>query len=329
MSFQREYWHEVFTPFLKAYQDGGTPNPDLSCNRHIKFGHFAEHARQLGADRVATGHYARLRTEGDGRVQLLAALDQTKDQSYFLAAVRQEGLARTLFPLGALRKDRVRELAAEAGLHVAAKRDSVGICFVGKRDFGDFIGGYLPQAPGDFVCVETGAVLGRHRGVTQYTPGQRARLGGSPSKRYVVSKDVGTGTIVLCEGGGHPALRRRTLRAGPPLWVAGVAPEALLRGGELRCAARVRYQQPLAHCTVRSSEASSPMLDVTFDEPLRHVAEQQALVLYDGEVCFGAATIVSRGPSAYAEQQHQEQLQKHAEQQVARWRSSHSGAGAV
>ena len=145
----------------------------------------------------------------------------------------------------------------------------------------------------------------------------------------MVSKDVGTGTIVLCEGGGHPALRRRTLRAGPPLWVAGVAPEALLRGGELRCAARVRYQQPLAHCTVRSSEASSPMLDVTFDEPLRHVAEQQALVLYDGEVCFGAATIVSRGPSAYAEQQHQEQLQKHAEQQVARWRSSHSGAGAV
>ena len=212
----------------------------------MQFGHFAEHARKLGADHVATGHYARLRTGGDGRVQLpspsptlapalapalalalalalamaialflalaltrrvqlLAALDPTKDQSYFLAAVRQEGLARTLFPLGALRKSRVRELAAEAGLHVAAKRDSVGICFVGKRDFGDFIRGYLPQVPGDFVCVETGAVLGRHRGVTQYTPGQRARLSGSPNKRYVVSKDVATGTIVLCEGADHPA----------------------------------------------------------------------------------------------------------------------------
>ena len=208
----------------------------------MQFGHFAEHARKLGADHVATGHYARLRTGGDGRVQLpspsptlapalalalalalamaialflalaltrrvqlLAALDPTKDQSYFLAAVRQEGLARTLFPLGALRKSRVRELAAKAGLHVAAKRDSVGICFVGKRDFGDFIRGYLPQVPGDFVCVETGAVLGRHRGVTQYTPGQRARLSGSPNKRYVVSKDVATGTIVLCEGADHPA----------------------------------------------------------------------------------------------------------------------------
>ena len=207
---------------------------------------------------------------------------------------------------------------------MAAKRDSVGICFVGKRDFGDFIRGYLPPAPGDFVCLETGAVLGRHRGVAQYTPGQRARLGGSPSKRYVVSKDVATGTIVLCEGGDHPALRRLSLRAGPALWVAGAAPDALLRGAELRCAARVRYQQPLERCTVRLSEESSPaapMLDVAFDQPLRHVAEQQALVLYDGEVCLGAATIVSRGPSAYdvahpnpVKQQHQRQ-QQHADEQ--------------
>jgi tRNA (5-methylaminomethyl-2-thiouridylate)-methyltransferase len=204
VSFQREYWHEVFTPFLQGYRDGGTPNPDLSCNRHIKFGHFAEHARRLGADRVATGHYARLRRSDDGLVELLSAVDETKDQSYFLAAVRQEPLQRALFPLGELRKEQVRRLAVEAGLHTADKKDSVGICFVGKRDFGEFIESYLPQVssgpppappppphpyphehhllhsphhqrllrrrrllpqtPGDFVCVESGEKAGREVG---------------------------------------------------------------------------------------------------------------------------------------------------------------------
>ena len=350
VSFQREYWHEVFEPFLQGYREGGTPNPDMGCNRHIKFAHFTEHTRRLGAELVATGHYARLRRAADGRVQLLAGVDPGKDQSYALASVRQSALARTLFPLGELPKAQVRALAAEAGLHVAGKRDSTGICFVGRRNFGDFIDGYIEQSPGDFVCVERGEVLGRHRGLACYTPGQRARLGGRAQPLYIVRKEPATNSIVVCEGADHPALLCRELRAGPPThWVAGEAPAALqggAEGGVLRCEARVRYQQPLVRCEVRAADtsaashghgrvgrgggaggeatddavgAASVELLAKFAQPMPHVAEGQAFVLYDGEVCLGTADIVARGPSLYDERQMQmqqaRQNQQHQRQQ--------------
>jgi tRNA U34 2-thiouridine synthase MnmA/TrmU len=222
VSFVREYWSEVFEPLLEGYHAGGTPNPDVMCNRHIKFDRFVNHALSLGADRVATGHYARVEPAGSEplaaadpaaaaaaaaaapttrdsssssstsssaaaaaaaaqcdaptAVRLLRAADAVKDQTYFLAHVRQEGLRRALFPLGPLLKAQVRERAAAAGLHTATKRESMGICFIGKRRFSSFLEGYLPQEPGPFVCVESGRAVGLHRGYALYTPGQRARM---------------------------------------------------------------------------------------------------------------------------------------------------------
>eukprot|EP00966_Prymnesium_polylepis_P156579 3617752-Prymnesium_polylepis.1 len=184
VDFVREYWQLVFEPFLQGYRNGATPNPDVACNRHIKFDRFYAHALGLGADHVATGHYAQLRHEpgGGGRVQMLRARDEGKDQTYFLSHVQQPPLRRVLFPLGGLPKAGVRQLAAEAGLHVASKKDSVGICFVGKRRFDDFIANYIACEPGPFVCVETGMTVGTHRGHPLYTPGAKARIGGLPER---------------------------------------------------------------------------------------------------------------------------------------------------
>ena len=217
VDLSREYWHEVFEPFVRGYSEGRTPNPDVACNRHIKFDHFARATRALGADGVATGHYARLRRrEPGGAVELLTGADETKDQSYFLAAVEQSALRDALFPLGELRKTEVRALAAEAGLHVAAKRDSAGICFVGRRNFASFLANYVPAQPsGPFVCVDRGAAVGEHRGQAFYTPGQRARIGGQPRPWYVVAKDAETNTVFVCDGAAHPALLTQALLAAP------------------------------------------------------------------------------------------------------------------
>jgi tRNA (5-methylaminomethyl-2-thiouridylate)-methyltransferase len=200
VSFVREYWHEIFEPFLDGYESGGTPNPDVACNRHIKFDHFLAHARALGADGVATGHYARLERDADGATRLLAAVDAVKDQSYFLATVQQEALRSTRFPIGHLLKSEVRAMAAAASLHPAAKRDSTGICFIGKRNFGAFLEGYLPQTAGPFVCVESGSVVGEHKGYALYTTGQRARVPGCATRWYVVDKRVPTNEVVVCAG---------------------------------------------------------------------------------------------------------------------------------
>lgn len=301
VSFVREYWHSVFEPFLQGYDEGGTPNPDVSCNQHIKFDLFHEHARGLGADYVATGHYARLSAAADGEVQLLTGLDPTKDQTYFLAAVRQEALRRSRFPLGALHKSEVRRLAAEAGLHTAHKRDSTGICFIGKRRFDDFLSEYLPQQPGDFVCIESGRVVGQHRGYALYTPGQRARLGGSPARYYVVDKDIESNVVRVAKGADHPALFTRSLLASSVSWVAGVLPPPLASGERMRCAARHRYPSDAAgfDCTVEMADATT--LRVWFDQPVSQVAALQIVAFYDGEVCLGGAVIQSREQSHWDE----------------------------
>ena len=295
VDLSREYWHEVFEPFVRGYREGRTPNPDVACNRHIKFDHFARATRALGADGVATGHYARLRRrEPGGAVELLTGADETKDQSYFLAAVEQSALRDALFPLGELRKTEVRALAAEAGLHVAAKRDSAGICFVGRRNFASFLANYVPAQPsGPFVCVDRGAAVGEHRGQAFYTPGQRARIGGQPQPWYVVAKDAETNTVFVCEGAAHPALLTQALLAAPVHWVAAAPPPALSGGGELRCEARVRHLQPLERCAVEAA-GDDGAIRVQFDAPgVPSVAEGQAVALYDGEVCLGAGIIVA------------------------------------
>ena len=313
VNFVREYWHNIFEPLLEGYSDGGTPNPDVACNRHIKFDRFVSHALALGADCVATGHYARL-DHACETTRLLTAMDAGKDQTYFLAAVRQQGLQKALFPIGHLHKADVRALAACAGLHTAAKRDSTGICFIGKRRFGDFLGGYLPQMPGEFRCVESGRAVGRHKGYALYTPGQRARVSGARARWYCVDKDVASNVVWVCEGHGHSSLYTRSLVTHPTHWVSGAPPAALrTAGGTMRCEVRIRHPGELHACTVEvhspeghtttcndDPEAGSALL-VRFDEPVRSVAPLQALAMYDGHVCLGGANIARRGRSLWEE----------------------------
>ena len=323
VSFVREYWNDVFTPFLDGYLAGGTPNPDVACNRLIKFDRFMEHALSLGADRVATGHYARLSHQPD-RSRLLLAADASKDQTFFLATVRQDALRRCDFPLGGLLKSEVRARAEEAGLHTAQKRDSTGICFIGRRNFADFLEGYLPQEPGEFVCVETGASLGEHRGYAMYTPGQRARVGGQAARYYVVDKDVESNVVRLAAGSDHPALFAREVRtAVNPSWIGGAPPPQLLQGEASRHHARVRHPGELLPCSARlvnledssaaghaagahsnaCADALGPhsALHLTFDHPIRYPAEMQAVALYDGDECLGGAIVQERGQTLWEE----------------------------
>ena len=335
-SFVREYWSAVFEPLLAGYHSGGTPNPDVMCNRHIKFDRFVEHSLGLGADFVATGHYARLDRSGgvtdrDGvkTVQLLKAADETKDQTYFLAAVRQEGLRSALFPLGDYLKTEVRTLAADAGLHTASKRESMGICFIGKRRFSTFLESYLPQVPGDFVCIDSGEVIGAHKGYALYTPGQRARLQRVPKSRvgtndvgrwYVVDKDVDANRVYLCEGATHPALATRTFVTTAPSWISGVPPPELsgasdgfsdgtvAYGGRLSCSMRIRHPGVIwdgvrvewiscADHAAGQASSGAGRLQASFEQAVHDVAELQAVAFYDGDVCLGGAQIHTRGPS--------------------------------
>ena len=289
-NFAAQYWSGVFEHFLAEYRAGRTPNPDILCNREIKFRTFLDEARALGARRIATGHYARS-VFRDGRWRLLRALDRGKDQSYFLHALGQEALAATLFPLGELPKSEVRRIAAEAGLPVAAKKDSTGICFIGERDFRSFLGQYLPARAGDIVDPD-GVVLGRHAGVFYYTLGQREglNLGGVRGRPqapwYVVAKDVASNRLVVDQDHASSWLQSRRLLSEPATWTSGEAPQA-----PFRCSAQTRYRQTAAPCTV--TPRPDGRLDVTFDDPQRAVTPGQSVVLYDGDECLGGAVIDS------------------------------------
>ena len=287
-NFASEYWDGVFRHFLDEYAAGRTPNPDVLCNREIKFRTFLEHARALGAAHIATGHYARVRRHR-GRWQLLRGVDTGKDQSYFLHALGQEQLACTLFPVGELPKSAVRALARDAGLPVHAKKDSTGICFIGERDFRSFLGGYLPARPGPIRSVD-GQQLGEHAGVFFYTLGQREGLGlggvrGRPDAPwYVVGKDVAHNVLWVDQGHDSPWLLSRAVQAGPAQWVDGAPPAA-----QFACTARVRYRQSDQACEVRVDQDGG--LRVAFDAPQRAVTPGQSVVLYQGEVCLGGAVI--------------------------------------
>ena len=289
-NFAAEYWDGVFRHFLDEYAAGRTPNPDVLCNREIKFRTFLDHARALGAERIATGHYARVERRGR-HWRLLRGVDTAKDQSYFLHALGQEQLAWTLFPVGELPKPQVRALAREAGLPVHAKKDSTGICFIGERDFRGFLAGYLPARPGTIRSVD-GQALGEHAGVFFYTLGQREGLsiggvrGRSDAPWYVVGKDVASNVLWVDQGHDSPWLLSRTASTGPASWVAGAPPAT-----RFACSARSRYRQADQACSVEVQSDGS--LQVGFEAPQRAVTPGQSLVLYEGEACLGGAVIAA------------------------------------
>jgi tRNA-uridine 2-sulfurtransferase len=288
-NFANEYWDAVFAHFLSEYAAGRTPNPDVLCNREIKFKTFLEHAQALGAERIATGHYAR-NDRRDGRQRLLRGRDGNKDQSYFLYTLGQSQLAATVFPLGDLEKPEVRRLAREAGLPTHAKKDSTGICFIGERDFREFLGQYLPARPG-IIQTPDGTRLGEHQGVMYYTLGQRQGLGiggrkdADHSAWYVVGKDVVSNVLTVAQGQDNNWLYASRLTATQLSWVAGDAPER-----EFSCVAKSRYRQPDQACRVR---LNADGCEVIFDLPQRAVTPGQSVVFYRGEECLGGAVIAA------------------------------------
>lgn len=293
VEFVGEYWDRVFKRFLADYEAGLTPNPDVLCNREIKFDAFYEKARALGGDLLATGHYCRTQLQ-EGVGTLLKGVDAGKDQSYFLHQVDGARLANVLFPIGGLPKSEVRRMALEAGLPTHSKKDSTGICFIGERDFPEFLGRYLKGEPGEFRDVDTGAVVGRHRGYQFYTLGQRKGLGlgGAGDRWFVAGKEPRSNVVYVTRGGEHPALYSDELWADELSWVAGRPPEGIATesGEGLRCKAKVRYRQADQDC-VATLDPASGKLRVRFDLPQRAVTPGQSVVLYQGELCLGGGVI--------------------------------------
>ncbi|WP_317928844.1 tRNA 2-thiouridine(34) synthase MnmA [Halioxenophilus sp. WMMB6] len=297
-NFAAEYWDNVFEHFLAEYQAGRTPNPDILCNREIKFKVFLDYAQMLGADYIATGHYVR-RADQDGHTYLLKGLDNNKDQSYFLHAVGETEFAKSLFPVGELEKPAVRALAEEHGLVTHNKKDSTGICFIGERRFKDFLEQYLPAQPGDIVD-EHGHCLGQHAGLMYHTLGQRQGLGiggvkgAGEAPWFVAEKRLESNQLVVVQGTAHPLLYKECLSANQILWINSNFPETT----EFRCCVKTRYRQPDQWATVNianidslGNDNSASELEVVFDEPQRAVTPGQAVVFYVGERCLGGATI--------------------------------------
>jgi len=288
VNFAEEYWERVFAHFLSEYSAGRTPNPDILCNKEIKFKAFLDHARKQGADAIATGHYVRSGGNDDA-VTLLRGVDENKDQSYFLYTLNQHQLRPSLFPIGAMAKPDVRRLAQQAGFHVHSKKDSTGICFIGERKFNQFLAQYLPAQPGNIV-TESDKVIGRHNGLMFYTLGQRQGLGiggrstSSEEPWYVLSKDLEANRLIVGQGHDHPSLFRKTLQAHDVHWVDDVRPSCAFR-----CTAKVRYRQQDQAALVLLNDNGT--LHIEFDKPLRAATPGQSLVLYDGEICLGGAVI--------------------------------------
>ena len=284
VNFAREYWDRVFSYFLDEYRAGRTPNPDVLCNREIKFRAFLDFALQLGASRMATGHFVQTNEQGD----LFRGVDPGKDQSYFLYMLHREQLKKAVFPVGGMTKAEVRRIAAERGLPVSQKKDSTGVCFIGERKFKQFLQTYLPAQPGDMVSPE-GQVVGRHDGLMYYTLGQRRGLGiggcGDGRSWFVIGKDLERNRLLVAQGEDHPMLYSTRCIAGGVTWVG----DAPLREGEtLRCTARFRYRQ--GDQPVEATLTGNKLLIHSLT-PQRAVTPGQSAVLYDGERCLGGAVV--------------------------------------
>ena len=291
VNFSSEYWERVFQHFLDEYQAGRTPNPDILCNKEIKFRAFLDYAKSLGADFIATGHYARIDRESD-TVKMLRGVDRNKDQTYFLHGLSQEQLSQSLFPIGDMEKSKVRALAQENGFHNHKKKDSTGICFIGERKFNDFLSNYLPANRGDIVTTE-GEVLGQHNGLMYYTLGQRQGLGigglasSSGEPWFVLDKLMASNQLIVGQGHNHPRLFHSQLTAEQLDWCGDEPPEM-----PLNCTAKVRYRQDDEACSVRFDDQAG-RVNVTFEEPMRAITPGQSIVFYQGEVCLGGGVIVS------------------------------------
>jgi tRNA-specific 2-thiouridylase len=285
VNFEKEYWDRVFSYFLKEYQSGRTPNPDVLCNQEIKFAAFWDFAHKTGAEFLATGHYAQLENTPDG-ILLKKAGDITKDQTYFLCLLTQDQLRNVLFPVGGMQKTEVREIAGRLGLNVAAKKDSTGICFIGERKFKQFLQTYLPACPGEMRTL-SGEYIGRHDGLMYYTLGQRRGLNiggrGTGERWFVVKKDLVNNILYVEQGSDHPALYSRALKMKEFNFISGTCP-----AGQFECGAKFRYRQPDQRVSVT---ADGRGYTVEFAERQRAVTPGQYCVLYQNDVCLGGGVI--------------------------------------
>ena len=287
INFSSEYWDRVFQHFLDEYSAGRTPNPDILCNKEIKFRAFLEHAQSLGAEKIATGHYARTR-EVNHTTQLLRGTDSNKDQSYFLHALNQHQLSHAMFPIGEYDKAHIRELAKENSLITHDKKDSTGICFIGERRFSTFLEKFLPAKPGDIKDTENN-IVGTHNGLMYYTLGQRKGLGIGGLKEseeepwYVVGKDLLNNVLNVAQGHNHPAMFHKTLETGQVNWIADSEPE------ESRLTAKIRYRQSDQLCNIAATDKES--YTVVFDEAQRAITPGQSIVFYQDEICLGGGVI--------------------------------------
>ncbi|KAL3048450.1 hypothetical protein OYC64_007089 [Pagothenia borchgrevinki] len=337
VSYIKEYWHEVFSKLLKDYEKGRTPNPDILCNKHIKFNHFHKYAiNTLGADAMATGHYARTSQEDDevfeqkttapqttlfrdrfeirNPVRMYQAADLFKDQTFFLSQISQDALRQTMFPLAGLTKGFVKKIAAEAGFHhVLKKKESMGICFIGERNFESFILEYLEPKPGNFVSLEDGAVMGTHKGWFTMTLGQRAKIGGQRDPFFVVDKDITTGDVFVAPTTNHPALFRDMMRTDRFHWVTVEPPAELVKTQMMECHFRFIHQMPLIPCTVTLNMNGSVWISLS--RPVRALTPGQFAVLYKGDECLGSGKIMQLGPSEFTLQRGRERLLAAAQQQ--------------
>ncbi|MFC4892796.1 tRNA 2-thiouridine(34) synthase MnmA [Pseudofrancisella aestuarii] len=289
INFAAEYWDNVFEHFLTEYKAGRTPNPDILCNKEIKFKAFLSYVKLLGGDYIATGHYARCQKAEDGTYQLVKGLDDNKDQTYFLYTLGQEQLSQTLFPIGEICKDKVREIAKENSLVTFDKKDSTGICFIGERKFKEFLSKYLPAQPGE-IHDENGIKIGTHEGLMYYTIGQRQGLGiGGVKNRpevpwFAASKDLKNNILIAVQGHNHPLLFKQNLHAINLSWVAGNSPAK-----SFECSAKIRYRQKDQKCTVLLNTDNS--VNVEFNEPQRAITPGQSIVFYDKDICLGGGII--------------------------------------
>jgi tRNA-specific 2-thiouridylase len=290
VNFEKEYWDRVFEYFLAEYRLGRTPNPDVMCNKEIKFKAFLDYAMQLGADYVATGHYAQVKRDEDGTVHMLRGVDNNKDQTYFLSQLSQEQLAKTMFPLGHMEKSEVREIAKKAKLATAQKKDSTGVCFIGEKNFKEFLGKYLPAQPGKMVTLD-GQVKGDHAGLMYYTIGQRQGLGigggqGDNSEPwFVVGKELETNTLLVGQGFHHEHLYATSLEASEVHFTVDTPMPK-----EFKCTAKFRYRQQDTGVTVILNDDQTKAT-VIFDEAVRAITPGQAVVFYNGDECLGGGLI--------------------------------------
>lgn len=288
INFEKEYWDRVFTYFLDEYKAGRTPNPDVMCNKEIKFKAFLDYADQLDADYIAMGHYAQVETDANGVTHMLRGADKGKDQTYFLSQLSQDQLKKSMFPIGHLQKKEVRAIAEAAGLATAKKKDSTGICFIGERNFKHFLSEFLPAQPG-VMMTRDGQVMGEHSGLMYYTIGQRYGLGigGSTENSepwFVTGKDIEKNILYVGQGFNNPDLMASSLDCSGISFATGTKP-----GDEFHVTAKFRYRQPDTGVTVKMTGSDTAV--VTFDEPVRAITPGQAVVFYDGAECLGGGTI--------------------------------------